>query len=368
VITDTPCGRQGIASVNVAIPPPVIDLDANNSSGATGADFQGTFSGGGAVVPAADTDTTVTDAGSPTISSAVIKLTTRPDATAETLLIDTQLAASFGISVQSDGNGGFILTGTASTADYAAVIATLQYTNSLAFPNTQQRVITVQVNDGVNNSNVATSRLNFAGGSVTTVDKELYLNQPGQGMNRVDPVAAGQTTTSTAPMNPVVSPNSTGMGLWTNRQTQNLVFSRWNLTSFGAPAVQTTDGGSFVYMTSAASETRNEAIQVGVTSDQHISGAVWNGTAWTPIAINVGGTVTQNLGKPSQNQWAGAAVAYMEANGNAMLVWNTGKYSTTASGTGLRGRRPQPLRPTRAPSRGKSTLPPTRWRDPTGWS
>jgi uncharacterized repeat protein (TIGR01451 family) len=325
VITDTPCGRQGIASVNVAIPPPVIDLDANDSSGATGADFQGTFSGNGAVVPAADTDTTVTDAGSPTISSAVIKLTNRPDGTAETLLIDTALAASFGISVQSDGNGGFILTGTASTAAYAAVIATLQYTNSLAFPNTQQRVITVQVNDGINNSNVATSRLNYAGGSPVTVDKELYLNQPGQGMNRVDPVAAGQTITSTAPMNPVVSPNSTGMGLWTNKQTQNLVFSRWNLTSFGTPAVQTADGGSYTYMTSAASETRNEAIQIGVTSDQHVSGAVWNGTAWTPIAINVGGKVTQNLGKPGAKQYAGAAVAYMEANGNAMLVWNTGK-------------------------------------------
>src|SRR5262249_23025683 len=142
VITDHPCGRQGIASVNVAIPPPVIDLDANDSSGATGADFQGTFAGG-VVVPAADTDTTITDAGSPTISSATIKLTTRPDGTAETLLIDTKLAASFGISVQSDGNGGFTLTGTATLAQYQAVIATLQYIDSLAFPNTQQRVITV---------------------------------------------------------------------------------------------------------------------------------------------------------------------------------------------------------------------------------
>jgi hypothetical protein len=126
-------------------------------------------------------------------------------------------------------------------------------------------------------------------------------------------------------MNPVVSPNSTGMAMWTNQATQNLVWARWNLTSFGTPAVQTADGGSYINMTSAASKTRNEAIQVGITSDQHISGSIWNGTAWTPIAINVGGTVTQNLGKPSQNQWAGAAVAYMTNSGNAMLVWNTGK-------------------------------------------
>src|SRR6185369_11923175 len=56
VVTDTPCGRQGIASVNLADPPPTIDLDANNSSGASGADYKGYFAGG-TVVPAADADT-----------------------------------------------------------------------------------------------------------------------------------------------------------------------------------------------------------------------------------------------------------------------------------------------------------------------
>jgi hypothetical protein len=114
------------------------------------------------------------------------------------------------------------------------------------------------------------------------------------------------------------------MALWTNQATQNLVYDPWKLTAFGTPAVQVTDGGSYVNMTSAASTKRNEAIEIGVTSDQHISGAIWNGTAWTPIAISIGGTVTQNLGKPSQNQWAGAAVAYESVSGRALLVWNTG--------------------------------------------
>ncbi len=323
LITDNPCGRMGIATANVAVPPPTIDLDADDSSGATGADYQGFFAGG-AVVPAADTDTVIADNGSPTISSATIKLTNRPDGTAETLLIDQTLAASFGITVQSDGNGGFTLSGTVSLADYQEVISTLQYYNSLQFPNTDQRVITVVVNDGLSNSNVATSRLNYAGGSVTTVDKELYLNQPDQGMNRVDPVANGRTNTSSVEMVPQVSPNSTGMALWTNAQTKDLVYAPWQLTAFGTPAVQPTDGGSYVNMNSAASTHRNEAIVVGVTNDQHISGAVWNGTAWTPIAINIGGRVTQNLGKPSKAQYSSATVAYMTNSGDAMLVWDTG--------------------------------------------
>jgi hypothetical protein len=51
---------------------------------------------------------------------------------------------------------------------------------------------------------------------------------------------------------------------------------------------------------------------------------VWNGSSWTPIAINVGGTVVTNIGqKPSNTALAGTAVAYMTGNGNAMLVWNT---------------------------------------------
>src|SRR5262249_48753701 len=154
LITDS-CGRQGIFSAIVADPPPVIDLDANNSSGATGADYSGFFSGG-VTVPAADTDTLITDNGT-VIHSAVIKLTTRPDGAAETLLIDTTLATSFGINVASDGNGGFILTGTATLAQYQQVISTLQYTDSLAFPTSTDRVITVTVNDGISNSNTATS-------------------------------------------------------------------------------------------------------------------------------------------------------------------------------------------------------------------
>src|SRR5262249_38711395 len=321
LVTDS-CGRQGISSAIVADAPPVIDLDADNSSGATGADYSGFF-GGGVIVPAADSDTLITDNGT-VIKSAAIKLTTRPDGAAETLLIDTALATSFGINVASDGMGGFILTGTATLAQYQQVIATLQYTDSLAFPTSTDRVITVTVNDGISDSNTAFSRLKFLGGAVTTVDKQLYLSDPGQGMDRVDPVATNDTTTSSVAVSPVVSPNSTGLATWSNSTTKDLVYRPWNLTTYGTQAVQSTDGGSYITMASAASAKRNEAIVVGVTSDQHVSGAVWNGTAWTPIAINIGGTVKQNLGKPSQNQWWGAAVAYETNSGRAMLVWNTG--------------------------------------------
>src|SRR6185436_17619979 len=122
LVTDT-CGRQGIYSNSVVDPPPTIDLDANNSSGATGADYKGFFTAG-STVPAADPDTQITDNGS-TIKSAAIKLLTRPDGTAEALVINQTLARSFGITVSSDGAGGFVLTGTATLAQYQQVIASL---------------------------------------------------------------------------------------------------------------------------------------------------------------------------------------------------------------------------------------------------
>src|SRR4029078_10565209 len=132
-------------------------------------------------------------------------------------------------------------------------IASLQYSNSLPFPTSTDRVVTVTVNDGISNSNTAVSRLSFLGGSVATVDKQLYLSDPGQGMDRVDPVATNDTTTSSVAVVPVVSPSSTGMATWTNQATQNLVYAPWNLTSFVTPAVQRKDGGSYITMASAAS-------------------------------------------------------------------------------------------------------------------
>ncbi|HEX3152354.1 MAG TPA: hypothetical protein VHR66_30050 [Gemmataceae bacterium] len=274
-------------------------------------------------MPAADTDTQITDNGT-VIRSAAIKLTTRPDGTAETLLINQTLARSFGITVKSDGNGGFTLTGTATLAQYQQVIGSLQYSNNLTFPNSTDRVIAVTVNDGISNSNTAVSRLSFLGGSVATVNKQLYLSDPGQGMDRVDPVATGDTTTSSVAVMPVVSPDSTGMATWSNSSRKNLEYRPWNLTAFATPGTTATDGGSYETMASAASAKRNEAVVVGVTTDKHVSGSIWNGSSWTPIAINIGGTVTQKLGAPSQPQWWGAAVAYETNSGRAMLVWNTG--------------------------------------------
>lgn len=323
LITDVPCGRQTIWSTTVSDAPPTLDLDANNSSGATGADYRGYFEGGGAVVPAADLDVLISDNGT-TIHSAVITLTTRPDGTAESLLIDDALAASYGISVTSDGAGGFLLDGVATLAAYQAVIASLQYVNSLPFPSSTDRVITATVNDGLSDSNTAVSRLTYLGGSFTTVEKYLYLSDPGRGMDRIDPIASGDTTTSSTPVVPAVSENSTGWATWSNDARKNLEYRPWNLTGYGTQGTLTTDSDNYVVMTGSTSPTRNEAIVVGVTNGKRVSGGLWNGTAWVPIRISVNGKVTGTIGTTAANNLWGAAVAYERDSGRAMLVWCSG--------------------------------------------
>jgi uncharacterized repeat protein (TIGR01451 family) len=157
LVTDS-CGRRTVYASPVSDSPPTIDLDANNSSGATGYNYSGTWQAGGISTPAVDADVDIVDAG-PVIVSATIRLTNRLDGTAETLLISQTLAGSLGITVTSDGNGGFNLAGTATQAQYEQLIATLQYTNTLLDPTRADRVINVTVNDGASNSNTAVSTL-----------------------------------------------------------------------------------------------------------------------------------------------------------------------------------------------------------------
>src|SRR5262249_751420 len=161
----------------------------------------------------------------------------------------------------------------------------LQYVNSLTFPTSTDRVITVTVNDGLSNSNTAVSHLSYLGGTVTTVNKELYLSDPGQGLDRVDPVATSDTTTSSVPVVAAFSNNGRGIATWSN-DSKDLVYRPWNLTGYGTQATVVVDGNNYVTMAGAASPKRNEAIEVGVTTDRHVSGAVWNGASWNPIKIN----------------------------------------------------------------------------------
>jgi hypothetical protein len=146
---------SAIITVTSAATPPVLDLDANNSNGG-GADYTATATGGGPAIPIADTDVTITDADSTTIQSATIKIgiNRQPD---DVLSIVGSLPSGISTLGYSAITGVITLTGTASLANYQTALRQVAYSTPDTTPFTGDRIITVTVNDGTFNSNIATT-------------------------------------------------------------------------------------------------------------------------------------------------------------------------------------------------------------------
>ncbi|SDL19361.1 Hemolysin-type calcium-binding repeat-containing protein [Pseudomonas libanensis] len=175
--------------------PPVIDLDANNSSGAIGADFKTTFTEGGTGVSIADTDIKITDPDSTQLTGATVVLTNSQPGDS----LNFSAVSGINVTPTTDPVSGKItltLTGTASLADYMQQIKNITFTNNSHDPSTTPRTITVSVTDGGNYSNVATTTVNVVavndapvatGGAVTgTEDTALALTWANFGVTDVD--------------------------------------------------------------------------------------------------------------------------------------------------------------------------------------
>ncbi|MFJ2320856.1 LapA family giant adhesin [Pseudomonas sp. NPDC087817] len=180
--------------------PPVIDLDANNSSGATGADYKVTFTENtpGAGVSIADTDISITDPDSTMLTGATVVLTNRQDGDALNLGNSVN-----GITINANSTNGTVtltLSGNATLADYMQAIKNISFTNGSENPSTVPRIITVTVTDGGNYSNTATTTVNVvavndapvaAPSNVTgTEDTPLVLGWSTFGVTDVDSPAS----------------------------------------------------------------------------------------------------------------------------------------------------------------------------------
>ncbi|MCF5071600.1 LapA family giant adhesin, partial [Pseudomonas syringae] len=180
--------------------PPVIDLDANNSSGTTGADYKVTFTENtpGAGVSIADTDLKITDPDSTMLTGATVVLTNRQDGDALNLGNSVN-----GITINANSTNGTVtltLSGNATLADYMQAIKNISFTNNSEDPSTVPRIITVKVTDGANYSNTATTTVNVvavndaptsAPANVTgTEDTPLILGWSTFGVSDVDSPAS----------------------------------------------------------------------------------------------------------------------------------------------------------------------------------
>ena len=134
--------------------PPVIDLDKDNSSGASGTGYQAIYTENGTPIAIADADVSITDLDSPILKGATIQLS-NPQA-GDILSVVGALPAGITATV---ADGKITLVGNATQADYQAAIRQIGFANSSDAPATVDRIITVTVTDGTSNSAPATATI-----------------------------------------------------------------------------------------------------------------------------------------------------------------------------------------------------------------
>jgi Ca2+-binding RTX toxin-like protein len=134
-----------------------VDLDGNDSSGATAGGYKTSYTENAAPVRIADSDITVTDADSPLLARATVTLTNAKAGDVLSIL-DT---LPQGITASVVGNV-VTFTGSASPAAYQAAIRAVGFANTSENPDTTARNLDVVVNDGSNDSAVVRATVTVA--------------------------------------------------------------------------------------------------------------------------------------------------------------------------------------------------------------
>ena len=132
---------------------PVLDLDADDSSGSFQTTFRSTFTENGSPVPIADVDTSITDLDSTHLESATITLA-NPQ-TGDLLTVSGVLPGTITPTAYDPGTVVLTLTGHATLDEYETALKQIAYSNTSDDPVTGDRLIEVVVNDGANDSNLA---------------------------------------------------------------------------------------------------------------------------------------------------------------------------------------------------------------------
>ena len=158
---------------------PTVDLDSNNSSGATGNDYQFTFTEGDGPTAIADSDVDMTDTDSTTFTTVTLAISGLLDGNNETLRLDGDIFALATIVAGQNTSGGnyrVVITTGAGTANVTitkqgggtfneteteTLIKAIQYQHIDATnPTDGNRLIDVTVNDGTGDGPAARTTIN----------------------------------------------------------------------------------------------------------------------------------------------------------------------------------------------------------------
>ncbi|MEZ6057924.1 MAG: tandem-95 repeat protein [Planctomycetaceae bacterium] len=147
-----PTGSSGV-TLSPVNDIPVLDLDADNSSGGADPNFITSFIENGGPVSIADADAVLSDSDNAQLTSLTVTLSDIPNGVAEVLAADTTGTSI--VAAYDDINGVLTLSGSDTVAHYQQVLRTVTYNNTSEAPDTSARSITFLANDGSGTSNPA---------------------------------------------------------------------------------------------------------------------------------------------------------------------------------------------------------------------
>ncbi|MGD2055097.1 MAG: Ig-like domain-containing protein, partial [Gammaproteobacteria bacterium] len=209
--SDTDTVQINITAVNDA---PVLDLDADDSSTSTGANYQTSFIEGNGAVNITDTDVFLNDIDDTNLVSITVTLTNYEESPPNKEVLSA--TASGGVSAVWDGGTNTLtISGTGTVAEYLAVLSTVNYNNTQPNPNAADRIITFVANDGTDTSVIATTTVSIvqtskapvANNDAFTVDEGSTntLNLAGNDIDQDGDIDTGSITIVSGPTNGTIT-------------------------------------------------------------------------------------------------------------------------------------------------------------------
>jgi len=334
----TAANRPTLAITYTPPTPPSMDLDANNSSGATGNNYSGAFVENSPAVKVADSDATIT-AGSSSLTGMTVTLGAVPDGAAESLAATTS-----GTNITASYSAGVLtLSGTDTAANYQSVLRSITYNNTSDTPNTAARTLTVVLTDANGKTATATSTL-----SVTATNDAPVITSNGGGatasISVAETLTAVTTVTSTDPEGTARSysivAGGDGAKFSINSSTGVLTFVA--APDFEAPTdsnadnvyvvtVQASDGSLTDTQTISVTVTDvSSALVVTTTADTNDSGLGASFTAEQLNAVNAGsdGKISLREAIIAANNTAGTDTISFAITG---ATGSYGEYTITAT-------------------------------------
>ncbi len=325
--------------------PPLLSLDANSSSGATPNNYLTGFSTGGTPTLITDSDTSLSDVDSITMTQLTVVINTTPDGALESLAADLSSYSDF---TQSYNNATSTLTLTAINGlltDYESILKTITYDNASTTPDTTDRVLALTAIDHTGLTDVAQTTIQIssditapliatnATSSVVEGGQELITPAELSSTDDLQPVSALNYSITTPPTSGIIA-NVSAPTVAITQFTQSMIDAN-QVTYVHNGNEQTTDQFEFSVDDSAGNSNTGNVFDIAVlpVNDSPVLIVPGMQTVNEDSTLQFG-TATTNAISVSDLDATSALLTVSASSGTLSIIDSSGTLTINGSGTG----------------------------------